>query len=609
VTGQGYFEVLDEVYRTGEPWVGRDVPVLLQRTPDAAPERRFLDLVYIAIRGPYGQIDGILAQGVDLTERKQAEAAVRESEERLRLVMGSIKDHAIFTLDLEGRVSDWNTGATLIFGYSKEEMLGRSAAILFTAEDREHGRPRIERELAAVQGIADDTRCHRRKDGSRFFTSGSLEALRDETGQLQGFVKVVRDITEQMQLEEQRERVLEAERAARADAERVGRMKDEFLATLSHELRTPLNAILGWAQILKRPDERDEETVEQGVEVIERNARAQAQLIADLLDMSRIISGKIRLDVRSVNLAEVIEASITAMRPAADAKGIEVHGVLDSMVGPVSGDAHRLQQVLWNLLANAVKFTPKGGRVQVVLERVESYVEVSVVDNGQGISRDFLPHVFERFRQADASSTRIHGGLGLGLSIVKHLVELHGGRVQAFSAGEGQGATFRVTLPITPVRSSVPLPPASSKDAQPVKENPTLPPRLNLRDVRVLLVDDDPDARVLLLHVLHGSGAHVTEADSVDSALAQLEREIPDIVVSDIGMPGKDGYDLIRELRDRPPDRGGTIPAIALTAFARTEERQRALMAGYQMHLSKPAEAGELLAAVKSLSELAPRRR
>ena len=607
VAGQGYFERLDDVYRTGTSWIGSDVPVSLQRTPGATPERRYLDLVYMALRGSDGNINGILAQGVDLTERKQAESAVRESEERLRLIMANVKDHAIFTLDLDGRVTAWNVGATLVFGYDEHEILDQSAAILFTPEDRAANRPQIEMRLAAVEDVADDTRCHIRKDGRRFFASGSLEGLRDEAGQLRGFVKVVRDITQERKMDEQREQLLGVERTAREEAERIGRMKDEFLATLSHELRTPLSAILGWAQILARPEDRDEETVAQGIEVIERNARAQSKLIEELLDMSRIISGKVRLDIGAVNLADIINAALAAVRPSADAKGIRLQSTFDPSVDVVKADPNRLQQVLWNLLSNAVKFTSRGGRAQVALTRVESHIEISVADTGQGIKREFLPHVFERFRQADASTTRTHGGLGLGLAIVKNLVELHGGVVRASSPGEGHGSTFVVSLPLTPQFSAGAEESPSFLSTQTPSGDAVK--RISLNGIRVLIVDDEPDARSLIRRFLEVSHAEVTVADSMATALEAIAREVPDILVSDIGLPDQDGYDLIRELRLLPADRGGSIPAIALTAFARTEDRQRALVGGYQMHISKPVDVAELIAAIKSLVDLAQRRR
>lgn len=395
---------------------------------------------------------------------------------------------------------------------------------------------------------------------------------------------------------QERTELLEAERAARNEAERMNLMKDEFLATLSHELRTPLNAILGWAQLLGMGETSDDE-LREGLEVIERNARTQTQLIEDLLDMSRIISGKIRLDVQSTDLASVVEAAIGSIRPTADAKGIRLRTILDPMAGPVAGDPTRLQQVVWNLLSNAIKFTPKGGKVDVMLERVNSHLEITVHDSGVGIKAEFLPLVFERFRQADASTTRSYGGLGLGLSIVKSLVELHGGLVRAKSPGEGQGATFIVNLPLAPLRSDE------------VRQHPTSPgatsvdcETLHLEGICVLVVDDEHDARKLIQRVLTECRAKVFTAANANEGLAMLKQHKPDVLISDIGMPETDGYEFLRHVRRLLPEKGGKVPAIALTAFARSEDRTRAMMAGYQIHIAKPIETQELLATVASLA-------
>jgi len=395
----------------------------------------------------------------------------------------------------------------------------------------------------------------------------------------------------------ERERLVEAERAARADIARVSRLKDEFLATLSHELRTPLTAVLGWSKVLLRKHD-DAENLVRGLEAIARNANAQARLIEDLLDMNRIISGKVRLEVQPTDLAAVIDAAVDAVRPSAEAKEIRLIKVLDPLAGPVSGDPNRLQQVIWNLLANAVKFTPRGGKIEVLLQRVDSHLETTVRDTGIGIDAQFLPQVFDRFRQADASTTRSHGGLGLGLSIVKQLVELHGGSVQAMSEGLGQGASFVVSLPLTALHHRA------------EHENPTAPGaltpgpamELNLEGVTILVVDDEPDARALIEQLLRECGAQVHSAASADEALARLEALRPDLLLSDIGMPDCDGYQFIQRVRQLPAEHGGKTPAIALTAFARSEDRTRAMLAGYQVHISKPVEPHELLATVASLA-------
>ncbi len=384
------------------------------------------------------------------------------------------------------------------------------------------------------------------------------------------------------------------------EAREANRLKDEFLATVSHELRTPLTAILGWAHML-RTGQFDADSAASAFETIERNARAQAQLIEDLLDVSRIITGKLRIDVRPVDPNSFIEAAVEAVRPAAEAKGVRLQKVIDTGLASVSGDPVRLQQVVWNLLANAIKFTPRGGRVQVRLERVNSHVEIVVSDTGQGIAHDFLPHVFDRFRQADGTTTRHHGGLGLGLAIVRHLVELHGGTVRAESPGEGQGSTFTVLLPVAPVYAST-LSEArvhpAARDTLPAFECPD-----RLDGLRVLVVDDEADTREMLKAGLGHCGAEVTAAASAAEALTEIVKSPPDVLISDMGMPDEDGYALIRKVRGLPGGQGGNVPAIALTAYARTEDRLQALRAGYQMHVTKPVELTELAAVVASLAK------
>ena len=410
-----------------------------------------------------------------------------------------------------------------------------------------------------------------------------------------GRVWSFRDVTERKRAEEARKELLESERFARSEAERASRMKDDFLANLSHELRTPLNAIVGWTQVLRRRNKDDGE-VRQGLETIERNARVQTQLIEDLLDMSRITSGKVRLDVQPVHPVSFIEAAVEAVRPAADAKSITLEKILDPAAGPISGDPQRLQQVIWNLLSNAIKFTPKDGRVQVLLERVDSHIEINVADTGIGITPAFLAHAFERFQQADSSSERRHGGLGLGLSIVKQLVELHGGTVQVKSIGEGCGTIVAVHLPLTAVHEK-----ADDRD----RIHPQTPKALSsdfkisdLSGIKVLVVDDEADARDLIKRVLSECSAEVLTAATAGDALLILEKDRPHVLVSDIGMPDVDGFELLRRVRALGRARGGSLPAIALTAFARSEDRTRALRAGFLVHVSKPVEPSELVATV-----------
>ncbi|MEP0870782.1 ATP-binding protein [Trichocoleus desertorum AS-A10] len=380
--------------------------------------------------------------------------------------------------------------------------------------------------------------------------------------------------------------------------EAANRAKDEFLSILSHELRTPLNAMLGWARLL-RSRQLNEAKAEHAIETIERNAKLQAQLIDDILDISRIIQGKLRLNVRPVELAAVVEAAIDVVRPAADAKAIRIQTILDPSAGSVSGDSDRLQQVMWNLLSNAVKFTPGGGQVQVCLERINSHVEITVSDTGQGITADFLPYIFDRFSQSDSSTTRLQNGLGLGLAIVRTLVELHGGSVYAESTGDGQGSTFKVNLPLMMI-------PGELKHLDRLRstagDEVGFPGTSVLSGLQVLVVDDEVDARRLVTAVLEQCGASVTSVASASEALEAIERLQPHVLLSDIGMPHEDGYALIRKVRELALEQGGTIPAIALTAYARLEDRIQALSAGFQMHIPKPIEPAELVAAVVNVA-------
>ena len=454
--GQGYFELLDRVYQSGEAFTGNEMLIEFQNTPNGALEKRFVNFVYQPTFNADGKSEGIFVHGIDITEQVEA----------------------------------------------------------------------------------------------------------------------------------------------RREAENANRLKDEFLATLSHELRTPLNAILGWSQMLQNRD-LDETAAKKALATIERNARSQNKLIEDILDVSRIITGKLRLDVRHVDLSTVIAAAADAARPAAEAKNIRLQTLLDPQAGPISGDPDRLQQVIWNLLSNAIKFTDKNGRVQARLERVNSHVEITVSDTGKGIEPEFLPHVFDRFRQSDGSMTRRHGGLGLGLAIVRQLVELHGGTVSVDSAGIGHGATFIVNLPLLPVRRE----PASDQP----RVHPTAatempadcPPELD--NLRVLLVDDEADSRDLINAVLHSCGANVKTAGSAAEALSLIKNDKFDVVISDIGMPEEDGFSLIKKIRDLPAATGN-VPAIALTAYARAEDRVQALRAGFQMHIAKPVEPAELVAVVANLT-------
>jgi PAS domain S-box-containing protein len=407
------------------------------------------------------------------------------------------------------------------------------------------------------------------------------------------------DISERKRAAQERERLLESERNARSDSERASRLKDEFLATLSHELRTPLNAILGWATLL-RLGKTSQEEVERAVETIERNAKLQAQLIDDLLDMNRIISGKLRLEVQSVDLPLVIESALQTVRPAAEAKGIRLRKRISRDTGKIVGDPTRLQQVIWNLLSNAIKFTPRDGTVEISLTARDSQVQIIVSDTGEGIANDFLPYIFDRFRQSDSSTTRRHGGLGLGLAIVRQLTELHGGWIEAASEGTGKGSTFTIHLPTSTAA-------ISRSDGQPMRTLITqrevdAEAALTFDNLKVLVVDDEADARDLVKRILEQRHACVETAPSAAVAFEALERWHPDLLISDIGMPDEDGYQFIQRVRASAVDGMKSIPAVALTAFVRTEDRDRAMREGYQAHLSKPVMPSELLLAVHKLA-------
>jgi PAS domain S-box-containing protein len=563
------------------------------------------NVVITAMRSDAGVLLGFAKVTRDLTQRRAQEEELRRSEERFRLLVEGVGDYAIFMLDPNGRVATWNVGAERIKGYTAKEIIGQHFSIFYPNEARESGWPEHELQVAGEKGGFVDTGWRLRKDGTTFWANVTITALRDSSGHLLGYAKLTRDLTEVKRVEamevvnQQREEMLDAERNARMSAQRATRVKDEFLATLSHELRTPLSAILGWTQVLLRSDPpKGPEEQKRAVEVIDRNARAQVQLIDDLLDLSRIMTGKIRLDLHQISFSRVIETAVDSAMPTADAKGIRLKAILGATQDIVSGDSARLQQVVWNLLTNALKFTPKGGQVQVLLQQVNSHLELSVSDTGIGIPADYLPHVFDRFSQKDSSTTRTFGGLGLGLAISKQLVELHGGMIMAASQGEGLGATFSVQLPL----SIVHLKDESSSRIHPTTEiQPTeilSLPRLD--GVLVFVVDDEPDARELLRIMLEDQGAKVIGFGSAQDVLVALKTRKPTVLICDIGMPKTDGYQLIRTLRAEE-SRSGRIPAVALTAFARAEDRKRSLTAGYQAHLAKPFDVGELILIIADL--------
>jgi len=514
-------------------------------------------------------------------------------------------DDGIIGKDLHSIVTSWNAGAERIFGYTAEEMIGASIMRLIP-DERQAEEVEILARIRRGERLDHFETIRVAKDGRRLNVSVTVSPIKDSLGLVVGASKVVRDVTERKQAEAaltkalaeadaanlERLQVLESEREARSRAERASRMKDEFLATLSHELRTPLNAVLGWATLL-RSNNLDEAGRERALETITRNARSQQQLIEDLLDVSRAISGKLRLDARRVNPKKFIEEAIEALRPTAQARKVRIRQTIERNLGSVLGDPARLRQVVWNLLSNAIKFSSRGGLVVLTARRVDASLEISVKDRGQGISPEFLPYVFERFRQADMTTTRMHGGLGLGLAIVRQLVELHSGTVTVESPGHGLGATFTVRLPMLPV-------PQSAR-AESGELNSDALGLHDLNGLKVMVVDDEIDTCDLLKTVLSKQGARVTTAQSATAALKLISKTKPDLLISDVAMPGTDGYEFMRRIRSLPKELGGAVPAVALTAYAREQDRKRALSAGYQMHLTKPIEVAELSATLVHL--------
>jgi len=643
------------------------------------------------------------------TERR---AVNRRTEDIYRKAIEDIQDYAIFMVDADGIVTNWNVGAQHILGYTEAEIVGKDGAKFFTLEDRVKGVPAKELTTAATLGRAEDERWHVRRNGSRFWASGIVTPVRDPTGRLIGFSKVMRDMTERNKLTQERDRffalsldmlcivhldgsfqrvnpafqqvlgfseeellamnisqllhpddvsktlseyerlstgepvthmenrlrtkdetykwvawsyfpvpedglafgvgrdmtelrqIHEVLRLRAQELEDANRVKDEFLATMSHELRTPLTSILGWARLLQSNQLSDKEK-ERAVQVIQRNAEAQSKLIEDLLDVSRIITGKLKIEFQPVSFASITEGVINSLAPAIDAKQVKLETEIDPAAGPILGDPARLQQIVTNLLSNAIKFTPNGGNIYVCLERRDSHVHLEVRDTGVGIAAEHLPHIFERFRQVDSSNVRAHGGLGLGLAIVDYLARQQGGAVGASSEGLGKGATFTVEFPLTswePIGGNLAAVELFTERASAALESLEGSADERLRNVRILVVEDDPDTQELLKTVLQQHGAKVVTVGSATSALTEIARAQPDVIISDIAMAGENGYELIRKVRSLEPEVGGHIPAIALTAYASMADRRRALLAGFQTHLSKPIEPDDLLAVILSLT-------
>jgi PAS domain S-box-containing protein len=517
----------------------------------------------------------------------------------LRAIIESADD-AIISKTLDGRLTSWNKAAEHIFGYTEDEAVGQSVLMLIPEHLHDEERMILSK-IRSGQPVSHYETIRRAKDGRMINVSLSVSPIRDDSGKVVGASKILRDITVQKQIEAERDALLSREKEAREQAEMASRAKDEFLGLLSHELRTPLNSILGWTRILSTHT-LDEADAEQALETIDRNAKLQARLIDDMLDVSRIISGKLRLDAQPVDLTSVINSAVETLRPAAEAKHIRMYVTLDFGTGSVLGDPVRLQQVVWNLVSNAVKFVPRDGSVRVSLQRVGSQLEIRVSDSGPGIEEEFLPYVFERFRQADSTSKKNFAGLGLGLSIVRHLVELHGGTVEAANGTDGEGAVFTVKLPVMAVSRSMEQLVERAQEVHAAFDGQFAfdsPP--DLKGIKILAVDDEPDARALLSAVFEQCGAEVKTSSSAAEALVAIEEFNPDVLVSDIGMPGEDGYTLIKQVRESEQGSGKRLPAVALTAFARTEDRFQALQAGYNMHVPKPVEPAELALVISRL--------
>ncbi len=544
------------------------------------------------------QVNIVLRQ--EATERQRAQKLLQQSDERFRRALTAARMGTWEWELASDRVTTYGYMLPL-YGLSDEQFSGARADFMGNLHADDNAR--VEEILArAARGEIDLDTDFRVvwPDGSVHWLMAKGALVSSDDGKLSHMIGINLEITELKNAQQERERLLINEKDLRAKAESANRMKDEFLANVSHELRTPLNAILGWTNLLRK-GRLDPQGVAKALETVERNAKSQTKLIEDLLDTSRIITGQLKLEVQSLDFAGVIRAALESLSPAVEARQIKLTSLLDNAAGPVWGDPQRMQQIVWNLLSNAIRFTPKGGQVQVKVERVNSHVELAVSDTGQGISADFLPHVFERFKQEDASSKRKHGGLGLGLAIVRQLVELHGGQVKAESEGEGKGATFRVILPIMLAQRTNAQPehrPIAIDGADAKSEHALL------NGLRILAVDDEPDARELLAELLEVHGVEVRVAASAADALVTLESWRPDILISDIGMPAMDGYELLRELRRKElsQKQSTRIPALALTAYAAAEDRMRALQSGFQMHIAKPVDPEELATVLASLA-------
>ncbi len=590
--GQPFLGYLTTVLQTGVAYEGSEALARIARGPDGALEDVYFNFVYSPLKDHAGTVEGVLVAGFEVTAEVLARRAVEEAQRLFKSVVDNVPELA-WAARPDGYIDFYNQRWYEYTGTTPAEMEGWGWKAVHdpTLVDSVVG----QWTRGLVAGIAFEMEFPLRgADGTFRWFLTRVRPLRDADG------KIVRWFGTNTNIDE-RVRLLASEKAARQDAERSNRAKDEFLAIISHELRNPLNAMLGWTRLL-RSGSLAEDRKERALETIERNAVNQAQLIEDLLDVARIVSGKLPLAVQAVRLARIVEGALESARPAIEAKGLRTEVVLDEEA-VLSGDPARLQQVVWNLLTNATKFTPRGGEVRVTLEQDGTNVELTVSDTGQGIEPTFLPHVFDRFKQADASTTKTHGGLGLGLAIARNLVEMHGGTISVASEGAGKGAVFVVRLPISTVGGER----AATATARRAAFVPAMrfDAPVELRGIRVLAVDDEADSRDIVAAVLASCGAVVTTASSAAEAIAVVEREPPDVILSDIGMPDQDGYALIARVRALPRERGGAIPAACLTGYVSVDDRRRALLAGFTMHVPKPIDPAELVAVVASLARMA----
>ena len=601
ISGRSRAEVLGKSAIDVFPFL-RDIEVLegkelvSENHPYGPSEAGVFKCHYSPLVDDNSNVCGGIAVIADLSARKQAEELANTAYQQLAFHVES-SPLAVVEWDSDFRVSRWSASAERLFGWKAEDVIGKHVnewRFVFADDvDAVALVTNRQREGVEVQGVQRNRNYTR--DGSILFCEWYNSVLHDDRGKLVSVLSLVLDVTARKSAEEERAAALVRERDARRHAEEADRLKDEFLATLSHELRTPLTSILGWASMI-RNGEVEGTGVPRAIETIERNARSQARLIDDLLDVSRIITGNLRLDLHPLNLAPIVDAALDALRPTADVKGIRLQTHFEPKECLIKGDTNRLRQVIWNLLSNAIKFTQKGGAVHVDLTCVES-ARLTVSDTGEGISPEFLPYVFDRFRQAEASISRKQGGLGLGLAVVRHLVELHGGTVSAESEGVARGSVFTVDLPLAEERRD----PARAEERRREVERRSRSGVVRLDGLHVLLVEDDDDSRKLLGTMLKRYGARVTSTKSAKEALSVFEGELPDVMISDIGMPDEDGYELIRKLRALPVEKGGRIPAIALTGYASKKDRERALSAGYHQHIAKPIEQADLIAAIAAL--------